>query len=105
MKLQTSLPIISTGVLSLVAAGHANASSSRSCYEINQHAQKLTKQAERYQKRAAQLRPGEHDKYIYALKERANRMRAKAIALQHACGMNTHRPAYHHHHHHGHVHY
>lgn len=98
MTLQGSLPIVSTSVLSLLAAGHANASA-RNCYDMQIHAQKLTKQAERYQQRAYQLKPGEHDHYIRALKERANNMRAKAIALQQACGIHNAPPHYHYHHH------
>lgn len=104
MKLQNSLPLVSTGVLSLIAAGQANASA-QSCYSMQVHAQKLTKQAERYQQRAHQLKPGEHDKYIRALKSRANNLRAKAIALQRACGMHQRSSPSYHYHHHGSVYY
>lgn len=104
MKLTKSLPIIATGVISLTAVGQASATA-RSCTDISLHAEKLTLQAERYQKRAAELRPGEHDKYIRALKRRANSMRAKAIALKASCAAPApvHREHVHHHrHHHGH---
>lgn len=85
MKLTKRLPIIATGIISLTAAGQASASM-QSCKDVSLHAEKLTLQAERYQKRAAELKPGEHDKYIRALKRRANSMRSKAMKLKASCG-------------------
>ena len=84
MKMKNSLPVIATGVVSLVVAGQASASVN-DCKARAEHANKLTLQAARYQKRAAQLKPGEHDKFIRALKIRANNMRAKAIRLKASC--------------------
>lgn len=97
MKLKTSLPVIATGVISLAVAGQASAGA-RSCVDIAEHAEKLTLQAERYQKRAAELKPGEHEKYIRALKKRANKMRGKAMSLLHSCEAPHHHHHYHHHH-------
>ena len=84
MKMKRRLPIVITGVVSLLITGQASASTS-DCKAKAEHADKLTLQAERYQKRAAQLKPGEHDKYIRALKVRANTMRAKAMQLKASC--------------------
>ena len=84
MKMKKNLPIIATGMVSLVVAGQASASVN-DCKAKAEHADKLTLQAERYQKRASQLKPGEHDKFIRALKVRANTMRAKAIQLKASC--------------------
>jgi hypothetical protein len=100
MKMKTALPVVSTGILSLVAVGQANAGGyvehGYECSDVALHAEKLTRQAERYQARAAELKSGEHEKYIVALKKRANNMRAKAMHLQHICGVHT-EPAYAHH--------
>ena len=106
MKLTKSLPIIATGIISLTAVGQASATA-RSCADISLHADKLTLQAERYQKRAAQLKPGEHDKYIRALKRRANSMRAKAMELKASCSAPAPVSREHeeHHGHHAHFHY
>ena len=97
MKLKTSLPIIATGVISLAAAGQVSASN---CSDKALHAEKLTLQAERYQKRAAQLRPGEHDNQIRGMKNRANNMRAKAIELKRSCAVKPKPVAVHHSHFH-----
>ena len=96
MKLRKNLPIvaIATGLVSLVAAGQASASN---CGDKKLHAEKLTLQAERYQKRAAELRPGEHDNQIRAMKRRANNMRAKAMDLIRSCSSPA--PSQHHSHH------
>ena len=96
MKLRKNLPIIAiaTGLVSLVATGQASASG---CGDKKLHAEKLTLQAERYQNRAAELRPGEHDNYIRALKRRANNMRAKAMDLIRSCSSPA--PSQHHSHH------
>ncbi len=84
MKLTTTLPVIATGLTLLISTSFANADY-RSCHDINLHAEKLTLQAERYQKRASELKPGEHQVQIRALKRRANNMRAKAMALSASC--------------------
>lgn len=109
MKLKTSLPIIATGVISLVATGQVSASS---CSDKALHAEKLTLQAERYQKRAAELKSGEHDNQIRGMKRRANNMRAKALKLKKACAAKPKPATVHHvkahnddHGHHSHFHY
>ncbi|MGV6809626.1 MAG: hypothetical protein ACWA5U_07095 [bacterium] len=101
MKMKTALPVVSTGLLSLAAVSQANAGEvveyAYDCSATALHAEKLTRQAERYQARAAELKAGEHEKYIVALKRRANNMRAKAMHLQHVCGVHT-SPTYEHRH-------
>jgi len=87
MKLTKTLPVIATGLTLLISTSFVNASNVRSCDDISLHAEKLTLQAERFQKRAAELKPGEHDNEIRALKRRANNMRAKAIELNASCAI------------------
>ena len=87
MMLKTILPVIATGLTLLITTSFASAweAESRSCNDIKLHAEKLTLQAERYQKRAAELKPGEHDNQIRALKRRAISLRSKAMALNASC--------------------
>jgi hypothetical protein len=85
MKLTKTLPVIATGLTLLISTSFASASTDRSCDDIALHAEKLTLQAERYQQRAAELNPGEHDNEIRALKRRGNSMREKAIELNKSC--------------------
>ena len=112
MNLKKSLPVIATGVISMTVVGQASAAGNVCANKIA-HADKLTLQAERYQKRAAQLRPGEHDNQIHAMKRRANNMRAKAIKLKASCTAKPKKShasskshvSYHVEHHHVHFHY
>ena len=85
MTLTKTLPVIATGLTLLISTSFVNASEGRSCDDIALHAEKLTLQAERYQQRAAELKPGEHDNEIRALKRRGNSMRAKAMKLNASC--------------------
>jgi len=92
MTLTKTLPVIATGLTLLVSTSFANATADRSCGDIALHAEKLTLAAEQNQKRAAELKPDEHESQIRELKTQGNNMRAKAMELNASCEMPAPKP-------------